>query len=627
MIFMTEKVVYTKEEIEARVQVPAIVEVELKHLVEERLKQSGLYYRLFSRIKTADSLERKYQIKDYNEEKKIQDLVGLRVDVYFEDDLRICRRMLEQIFSLVEWAESEQKEVEFKPVKINGVFRLPYYLKQQISPETWDMCIDDTVEIQIKTVFFEGWHEIEHDMKYKGGELWIGKDRFSRYFNSILATLELCDKSLVTLFENLGHDLYKERNWPGMMKAHYRLKIDETPMYPELQVLLDEDRSEHNLGKKLFKTPRQVLVDELLKQPRQVPINVNTIIALLNQAVLHDPRLDEIFKAHDVFDDGNDHMGEEMNFRKLMPLTKVTVFKALVNLSTYKYTAQEACVEAAKMAFSWVKDKYGHLEKDMPSEPVSFEYMPIGFSVRMIYEPWKSFWKLECRHVDMEAPGQLWDMEAECCLLEDGRQMLLVRNSYAVAEASNAYLNRYFSCPKFYSNIADKIGVFDVRYLTTSRRIVKADKVDKIRDLITSHRRTMPVCLIVSEEKENGWLDEAWLENFRVYDFTRMAGRYTHIYTCSTEMAKRILEPLGVFQEGPAVYLFKASQNLAEHDILNHVTVYTPQDVADCSFGRHQVKHDTRRFNIVRGGQAFYHKMLQQVREEMLRDRPLREKP
>ena len=188
---MTEKVVYTKEEIEARVQVPAIVEVELKHLVEERLKQSGLYYRLFSRIKTADSLERKYQIKDYNEEKKIQDLVGLRVDVYFEDDLRICRRMLEQIFSLVEWAESEQKEVEFKPVKINGVFRLPYYLKQQISPETWDMCIDDTVEIQIKTVFFEGWHEIEHDMKYKGGELWIGKDRFSRYFNSILATLEL----------------------------------------------------------------------------------------------------------------------------------------------------------------------------------------------------------------------------------------------------------------------------------------------------------------------------------------------------------------------------------------------------------------------------------------------------
>ena len=138
---MVEKIAFTKEEIESRVKVPAIVEVELKHLIEERLKQSGLYYRIFSRIKTSESLARKYQVKSYNAEKKIQDLVGLRVDVYFEDDLRICRQMMERMFSLVEWAESEQNEVEFKPVKINGVFRLPDYLKQQISDETWEMCI------------------------------------------------------------------------------------------------------------------------------------------------------------------------------------------------------------------------------------------------------------------------------------------------------------------------------------------------------------------------------------------------------------------------------------------------------------------------------------------------------
>ncbi len=62
------------------------------------------------------------------------------------------------------------------------------------------MYIDDTFEIQIKTMFFEGWHEIEHDMRYKGEELWKNYKGFSRYFNSILATLELCDKSMVTLF-------------------------------------------------------------------------------------------------------------------------------------------------------------------------------------------------------------------------------------------------------------------------------------------------------------------------------------------------------------------------------------------------------------------------------------------
>ncbi len=617
---MVEKVTFTKEEIESRVKVPAIVEVELKHLVEERLKQSGLYYRIFSRIKTAESLARKYQVKSYNEGKKIQDLIGLRIDVYFEDDLRICRKMLEQMFSLVDWSESEKNEVEFKPVKINGVFRLPDYLKKQVSEETWGMCIDDTFEIQLKTVFFEGWHEIEHDMKYKGGELWSGKNSFARYFNSILATLELCDKSLVTLFENLGHDLYKERNWAGMMKAHYRLKMEERPMYPELEELLNEDHSENNLGKRLFKTSRQVLVDELLKQPRRVPINVNTIAALVNQAVIHDERLEKIFHDRDVFDDGNEQMGEEMSFGRLEPLRKVTVFHALVNLSTYKYTKHAACVEAARLTYSWIYDKYGRLDGELPEEPEIFEKNMLGYRVSVIYEPSRDHWKMESMHIDMEAPGQVWLMEAECYPSDDGRQMLDVRNSYAVSEERRGYLNRYFSCPKFYSNIADRIGLFDVRYLSTSRRIIRDYQIKKIQDLIMSRRRTMPVCLIMSEEGENGWLDETWLENFRVYDFTRMAGRYTHIYTCSLDIGRQLLEPLGMEVSAPAVHVFGSAVGEPTKDIVAARNSYVQSDVENCSYGRQQMKHEGRRYDIVKGGQAFYHKLLQEMRSEMIEE-------
>ncbi len=615
---MVKKITFTKEEIESRVRVPAIVEVELKHLIEDRLKQSGLYYRIFSRIKTADSLARKYQIKSYHEGKKIQDLIGLRIDVYFEDDLRICRRMLEQLFSLVDWSESEKNEVEFKPVKINGVFRLPDYLKKQISEDTWDMCIDDTIEIQLKTVFFEGWHEIEHDMKYKGGELWSGKNRFARYFNSILATLELCDKSLVTLFENLGHDLYKEGNWAGMMKAHYRLKMEERQMYPELEQLLNEDHSENNLGKQLFKTSRQVLVDELLAQPRRVPINVNTIAALVNRAVIHDERLEKLFHDRDVFDDGNEPIGEEWNVGRLEPLRKVTVFKSLVNLSTYKFGKHAACIEAARLTYSWIYEKYSRLDGELPVEPVTFERNMLGFRISVAYEPWRDYWKMESVHIDMEAPGQVWVAEAECYPADDGRQMLAVRNSYAVAEERRGYLNRYFSCPKFYSSIADRIGLFDVRYLSTSRRIIREHQIGKIQDLITSGRRTMPVCLIMSPEQENNWLDESWLENFRVYDFTRMAGRYTHIYTCSLSIGRSLLEPLGIQVTEPAVYVFKSEAYAPEGHMLKNYSVYTEDDVLSCSFGRQQMKQEGRRYDIVRGGQAFYHKLLQEMRTEMM---------
>ena len=562
---MVEKIAFTKEEIESRVKVPAIVEVELKHLIEERLKQSGLYYRIFSRIKTSESLARKYQVKSYNADKKIQDLVGLRVDVYFEDDLRICRQMMERMFSLVEWSESEQNEVEFKPVKINGVFRLPDYLKQQISDETWEMCIDDTFEIQLKTVFFEGWHEIEHDMKYKGGELWSGKNSFARYFNSILATLELCDKSLVTLFENLGHELYKERNWAGMMKAHYRLKMEERPMYPELEELLEK-----------------------------------------------------LFHDRDVFDDGNENIGEEMTFGKLRPLRKVTVFKALVNLSTYKYSKHDACIEAARLAYSWIYDKYGHLDGDLPTEPMTFEKNLLGYRLVIVYEPEHDYWKMNCMHIDMEAPGQVWVTEAECYPEEDGRQMLSVRNSYAVSEERRGYLNRYFSCPKFYSNIADKVGLFDVRYLSTSRKIIREYQIKKIHDLILSRRRTMPVCLVVSYERDNGWLNEDWLENFRVYDFTRMAGRYTHIYTCNMDIGNQLLESLDIPLEEPTVFVFKSAVSVPNGDIVGRRTVYKEEDILNCSFGRQQMKQEGRRYDIVKGGQAFYHKLLQEMRAEMM---------
>ncbi len=614
-----DRAIYTREEIDSRVKVPAIVESELRHLIEDRLQRCGLYYRLFSRIKTADSLASKYQLKEYNEEKKIQDLIGLRIDLYFEDDLKICQTMMEELFPLVEWSKTEQSEDEFKPTKINGVFRLPAYLKNQITAETWDMCIDDTLEIQFKTVFFEGWHEIEHDMKYKGGELWDGRKGFARYFNSILATLELCDKSLVSLFENLGHDLYKEKNWPGMMKAHFRLKIEDRPMYPELEEILNNDTSEQNIGKQIFKTSRQVLVNELLRTPRRVPINVNTIAALVNKAVIKDQRLTLLFHQKDVFDDGNENIGEEIVYRKMEPLRKNTVFHARVHLSTYRYGMHEGCLEAARLAWQWMVEKYGHLFQGLPKAPESFERNNLGYRLLFEYEPDRDFWRMKAVHVDMEAPGQMWIAEADCWRGEQW-QMLEVRNSYAVAEERRNYLNRHFSCPRFYSNIADRIGIFDVRYCSTSRRILKEDKLGKVAALVRDRRRSFPVCLFISRDQGGGWLDEGWLDTFRVYDFTRMSGRYTHIYTCSLEIGRRLLDSLGVFWDGePGVHIFKARcvDTEGRMNEEKHV-VYTRKDVEECQYGRSRVDNEGRRYDLAYGGQAFYYKLLHEMRDEML---------
>ena len=42
---------FSKEEIRENVMVPSSVEMELTRLVEEKLNQCGIFYRVFSRIK------------------------------------------------------------------------------------------------------------------------------------------------------------------------------------------------------------------------------------------------------------------------------------------------------------------------------------------------------------------------------------------------------------------------------------------------------------------------------------------------------------------------------------------------------------------------------------------------
>ena len=117
-----KRVIYTKEELAAKVKVPAIVEQDLKRIISDRLEQCGLYYRCFSRIKTASSMAHKFALKDYGaENKKLQDLVGVRINLYFDDDVEICQNIVENTFDVIGWSTSERSEEEFKPTKLNGV--------------------------------------------------------------------------------------------------------------------------------------------------------------------------------------------------------------------------------------------------------------------------------------------------------------------------------------------------------------------------------------------------------------------------------------------------------------------------------------------------------------------------
>ncbi len=615
------KVTYSAEELAAKVKVPAVVEQDLKRIISDRLEQCGMYYRVFSRIKTAASMELKFQRKEYGEDRKLQDLVGCRINLYFDDDVEICKSIMEKTFSVLEWSTSARAEDEFKPTKLNGVFRLPEYLRSEISPATWDMCIDDTFEIQIKTMFFEGWHEIEHDMRYKGEELWKERSSFSRYFNSILATLELCDKSMVTLFEDLGHELYKSGNWSDMIRSHFRLKMGSVYLYPEVEQRLAEDQKEtvDSLAKRIYKTPRRVLMEQFISRSRKVPISANTIVAVLNEAVFHDQKLTEIFRARDVFNDGRQESVGESRHHTPKPFTEHNVFGIRTRVNGCRMRNEEKVnselifARCSVLIHNWVRAKYGSLFQDMPEVPTQFVRDIAGYRVIEHFNRERLSMGMEVRYLDMEVGGRLWYSRAQISPDEAGNIWLSCCSGYAEPEketyaAENGVV--FFSYPGYYKQIVDSIGIINGTECQSRRRILREEQLEELNDAIRDTDRSFPVILVISPAAKEGMMDESWLGQLRVSDFTRTVWRYAHVFTCYEQQGRRLLEQLGedtALAEIPGLWVFWPDGS---------VNSYGPEDVQNCSFGRHlEMRGDSRTYDIVHGGQAFYHQLVTDLRE------------
>lgn len=617
------RVTFTKEELAAKVKVPAIVEQDLKRIISDRLEQCGLYYRVFSRIKTASSMAHKFELKEYGEGgRKLQDLVGVRVNLYFDDDVDICRNIMENTFDVLGWSTSERSEEEFKPTKLNGVCRLPEYLKSEISPDTWDMYIDDTFEIQIKTMFFEGWHEIEHDMRYKGEELWKDYKGFSRYFNSILATLELCDKSMVTLFEDLGHSLYKSGRWSDMIKSHFRLKLGEASLYPEVEQLLNEDLEQvDNLAKRIYKTSKTVLVEQLLRRGRKVPINVNTIIALLNDSQFHDSRLSAIFKARDVYNDGREESVAESRHYEMKPLTRHNVFQMCTQIDGSRMKEEQPVgvdlifERSAGVIYQWIVQKYGGLFRNMPQETSTYHADILAYHVAVNYNRPERRMNMHVRHMDLEVGGRIWYSEACLEVDREERVFLKVCNGYAEPEKEQYTVQdtgaMFFSYPGYYKMIVDSIGIINGIDCANRRRILREDQFPAMERALKDPERMFPLVVIISRETEDGMMDEDWLGQFRVSDFTRTVWRYAHVFTCYESTGRKLLKLAGIDGEKaeqiPRLYIFWPDGEIDD---------YGPENVANCSFGRHlEARGDARTYDIVRGGQAFYHKIVTDLRD------------
>jgi putative GTP pyrophosphokinase len=264
--------------------------------ISSKLSDVGIMFRLFSRAKSPESLSKKLDSDPaYGKGKKLQDLIGVRVVLYFNDDIDNVRNIISSSF------EERTNDVsidanrldEFRATRYNIVYSLDQKHTNSLNLKDESARIDNTFELQIRTIFSEGWHEVEHDLRYKCQSDWHGFDNQSRRLNGVYATLETSEWTMIKIFEEIAYSHYKNRQWSAMFRQKFRLRfIDEN--LDENLLAIFEDKE---LVKRFFRLDRSKLINDMSRKGFYYPMKLQNLIYFANIHKIKDERVAALIPA------------------------------------------------------------------------------------------------------------------------------------------------------------------------------------------------------------------------------------------------------------------------------------------------------------------------------------------
>lgn len=254
--------------------------------IEDTLGRTGIMYRIFSRCKSQESIEKKINTKfnEYTQSgKKMQDLLALRITLYFNDDVKILHQYLKSLRNYDNESVTDVGTERFCPQCLNLVMRIPDALKEDmriaIKGIPHSELIDETYEIQLRTVLSEGWHEVEHDLRYKCKDDWGELLEDSRLLNGVYATLENSDWAMLSIFDNVAYSHYKKNQWTPMIRNKMRLRFKDNYLSEEVSQYLTNNI---NIAKKIFRADRDQAILHMLKNKILIPPTFDNIVHILN---------------------------------------------------------------------------------------------------------------------------------------------------------------------------------------------------------------------------------------------------------------------------------------------------------------------------------------------------------
>lgn len=573
------------------------VKMSLLNTLVTKLNNAGIYFNSTSRIKSESSLLHKLETGKYSMQeggRKIQDIIGIRINLFYLEDMDICEKILEETFLLDNWSKTKNEENKFEAQKCNGVFRIPSKYLRNIPASVWNKPFDQTFEVQLRTVLFEGWHEIEHEMRYKyklgsdskETDLWTGHEDLSRVMNSIIANLELCDWSIMQIFNSIHDSQYKEKNWENAIRSKYRLRITQDPLKPELREYLDNNP---DIVAQFHTVSKRELVEILLNKKYHKELTPDRVIYLINKEIVHNEYISRLLDKEQFVPAVRPEVKTEIK-----PMVPNVVYSHRVGIPAAGYD------KACEIIYKWVREHISMVFPQMPEELTSVDYSTIGYNVYITYEAGE--FHMDFQHISNSEAGVIWHVTVDMVSAGDIYDV----NVENICETINVKERRY-SRPKFMKDMFNQVGFVDAGIVMEEGSSPEEISYDKLNAIVESPDRYMPIIVIVKPDEIPDWAIDCDGYILRTDMLKKTLNGLCHVYLCSGDCKKRYEEEYGKESVDGGVMMWEKNSNYP---------IFYSMDIINQSFFE-EVNHSIN--ENVEYEKSFRYSLREQVHDEYLK--------
>lgn len=573
------------------------VKMSLLNTLVTKLNNAGIYFNSTSRIKSESSLLHKLETGKYSMQeggRKIQDIIGIRINLFYLEDMDICEKILEETFLLDNWSKTKNEENKFEAQKCNGVFRIPSKYLRNIPASVWNKPFDQTFEVQLRTVLFEGWHEIEHEMRYKyklgsdskETDLWTGHEDLSRVMNSIIANLELCDWSIMQIFNSIHDSQYKEKNWENAIRSKYRLRITQDPLKPELREYLDNNP---DIVAQFHTVSKRELVEILLNKKYHKELTPDRVIYLINKEIVHNEYISRLLDKEQFVPAVRPEVKTEIK-----PMVPNVVYSHRVGIPAAGYD------KACEIIYKWVREHISMVFPQMPEELTSVDYSTIGYKVYITYEAGE--FHMDFQHISNSEAGVIWHVTVDMVSAGDIYDV----NVENICETINVKERRY-SRPKFMKDMFNQVGFVDAGIVMEEGSSPEEISYDKLNAIVESPDRYMPIIVIVKPDEIPDWAIDCDGYILRTDMLKKTLNGLCHVYLCSGDCKKRYEEEYGKESVDGGVMMWEKNSNYP---------IFYSMDIINQSFFE-EVNHSIN--ENVKYEKSFRYSLREQVHDEYLK--------